>query len=131
MKNSYRGTTYRQQRHMKIGYSIEVNSGGQDTLSVSTLSYRFQRRKFLDKGPGVFRKIRRCLLGSLTEDWATITLLIELHFPNILSQNSRTSSRYTLRNDVHPFNRWVRVMHSLKFDWMWVETAEYYLNLKW
>jgi hypothetical protein len=30
-----------------------------------------------------------------------------------------------------PFTRWSLVTHPLKEDFMWVETAEYYLGLKW
>jgi hypothetical protein len=38
---------------------------------------------------------------------------------------------YKQENDIKPFDRWTLVTHPLKEDFMWVETAEYYLGLKW
>jgi hypothetical protein len=38
---------------------------------------------------------------------------------------------YELWNEVRPYDRWVVVTHPLKLDWMWVETAQYYLSLQW
>jgi hypothetical protein len=38
---------------------------------------------------------------------------------------------YKQENDVRPFDRWTLVTHPLKEDFMWVDTAEYYVNLEW
>jgi len=39
--------------------------------------------------------------------------------------------RYKQENDIRPFDRWSLVTHPLKEDFMWVDTAEYYLGLEW
>lgn len=39
--------------------------------------------------------------------------------------------RYKQENDVRPFDRWTLVTHPLKEDFMWIETAEWYLNVEW
>src|SRR5579859_2236563 len=39
--------------------------------------------------------------------------------------------QYKQENDIKPFDRWTLVTHPLKEDFMWVDTAEYYLGLKW
>lgn len=36
-----------------------------------------------------------------------------------------------VENEIRPFNRWTLVTHPLKEDFMWVDTAAYYLNLDW
>jgi hypothetical protein len=38
---------------------------------------------------------------------------------------------YRQENEVRPFERWILVTHPLKEDFMWAETAEYYLGLEW
>lgn len=38
---------------------------------------------------------------------------------------------YHSENAIRPFERWTLVIHPLKEDFMWVETAEYYLGLEW
>ena len=38
---------------------------------------------------------------------------------------------YGQENEIRPFDRWTLVTHPLKEDFMWVETAEYYLGLEW
>jgi hypothetical protein len=38
---------------------------------------------------------------------------------------------YKQENDVRPFDRWTLVTHPLKEDFMWVDTANYYLSLEW
>lgn len=38
---------------------------------------------------------------------------------------------YKSENEIGPFDRWTLVIHPLKEDFMWVETAEYYLGLEW
>jgi hypothetical protein len=38
---------------------------------------------------------------------------------------------YKQENEIRPFDRWTLVTHPLKEDFMWVETAEYYLGLDW
>ena len=38
---------------------------------------------------------------------------------------------YKQENGNAPFNRWTVVIHPLKEDFMWTETAEWYLNLEW
>jgi hypothetical protein len=38
---------------------------------------------------------------------------------------------YKQENGNKPFDRWTLVTHPLKEDFMWVDTAEYYLNLEW
>jgi hypothetical protein len=40
-------------------------------------------------------------------------------------------SKYKQENEIRPFDRWTLVTHPLKEDFMWVDTAEYYLSLKW
>jgi hypothetical protein len=34
-------------------------------------------------------------------------------------------------NEIRPFDRWTLVTHPLKEDFMWIDTAEYYLSLEW
>lgn len=36
-----------------------------------------------------------------------------------------------LENEIRPFERWTLVTHPLKEDFMWIDTAEYYLSLEW
>ena len=38
---------------------------------------------------------------------------------------------YKQENEVRPFDRWTLVTHPLKEDFMWIETANWYLDLKW
>jgi len=38
---------------------------------------------------------------------------------------------YKQENEITPFNRWTLVTHPLKEDFMWIETAEWYLDLEW
>lgn len=38
---------------------------------------------------------------------------------------------YNQENEIRPFDRWTLVTHPLKEDFMWIETAEYYLSLEW
>jgi hypothetical protein len=38
---------------------------------------------------------------------------------------------YRQENEVRMFDRWILVTHPLKEDFMWAETAEYYLGLEW
>ena len=38
---------------------------------------------------------------------------------------------YKQENEIRPFDRWTLVTHPLKEDFMWVDTAEYYLGLEW
>lgn len=40
-------------------------------------------------------------------------------------------STYKQENEIRPFDRWTLVTHPLKEDFMWVDTAAYYLSLKW
>ena len=39
--------------------------------------------------------------------------------------------KYKQENVIRPFDRWTLVTHPLKEDFMWIETAEYYLSLEW
>lgn len=38
---------------------------------------------------------------------------------------------YKQENEIRPFERWTLVTHPLKENFMWIDTANYYLNLKW
>jgi Galactosyltransferase len=38
---------------------------------------------------------------------------------------------YKQENEIRPFERWTLVTHPLKEDFMWIETADWYLNLQW
>jgi hypothetical protein len=38
---------------------------------------------------------------------------------------------YHQENEVRPFDRWTIITHPLKEDFMWIEAANYYLNLTW
>ena len=40
-------------------------------------------------------------------------------------------NEYKQENEIRPFDRWTLVTHPLKEDFMWIETAEYYLSLEW
>lgn len=39
--------------------------------------------------------------------------------------------QYKQENEIRPFDRWSLVTHPLKEDFMWIDTAEYYLHLEW
>jgi len=39
--------------------------------------------------------------------------------------------QYKQENEIRPFDRWTLVTHPLKEDFMWTDTAEYYLSLEW
>jgi len=38
---------------------------------------------------------------------------------------------YKQENEIRPFERWTLVTHPLKENFMWVDTANYYLSLQW
>ena len=38
---------------------------------------------------------------------------------------------YKQENEVRAFDRWTLVTHPLKEDFMWIETATWYLGLEW
>src|SRR6266496_4050420 len=38
---------------------------------------------------------------------------------------------YKQENEIRPFDRWTLVTHPLKEEFMWIDTAEYYLSLEW
>lgn len=66
------------------------------------------------------------LLGELTDNYVmNRSAFSEYPYPELVDP------QYELWNDVNPYGRWIIVTHPLKHDWMWVETAKYYLNLKW
>ena len=75
------------------------------------------------------------------EDLKVIEWLIEGHrldnnvinrtaFANFPSPELQ-DDQYRVENEIRPFDRWTLVTHPLKEDFMWVDTAEYYLNLEW
>jgi hypothetical protein len=78
---------------------------------------------------------------GLPEDWQLFTWLRQGGMDDnyVLNRSAFSEypnpnladTKYELRNDVRPFDRWIIVTHPLKSDWMWVETAEYYLSLQW
>ena len=78
---------------------------------------------------------------GLPEDWAVFEWLLKGELADNYNMNRTAFSeyphpeladkQYELWNDVHPFDRWILVTHPLKYEWMWVETAEYYLSLDW
>ena len=80
-------------------------------------------------------------LDGLPEDWEVFAWLMEggLDDNYVLNRTAFSEypypeladKEYELWNDVHPFGRWIIVTHPLKYDWMFVETAEYYLGLEW
>jgi len=80
-------------------------------------------------------------LHGLPEDWEVFAWLMEggLDDNYVLNRTAFSEyphpefayKEYELWNDVHPFDRWIIVTHPLKYDWMFVETAEYYLGLDW
>jgi hypothetical protein len=38
---------------------------------------------------------------------------------------------YKQENEIRPFDRWTLVTHPLKENFMWIDTANWYLNLRW
>jgi hypothetical protein len=80
-------------------------------------------------------------LKGLPEDWEVFSWLLKGQLDDNYTLNRSAFSEYphpeladkhyALYNEVQPFGRWIIVTHPLKYEWMWIEAAEYYLNLDW
>jgi hypothetical protein len=76
-----------------------------------------------------------------TEDWKVYQWLLAGNVTDGFVYNVTAFAGYpwpelgddvrSQENEVRPFDRWSLVTHPLKEDFMWVETAEYYLGLEW
>jgi len=80
-------------------------------------------------------------LRGLPEDWEVFEWLMEGKLDDNYVVNRTAFSEYPypeladveydLWNAVRPYGKWIVVTHPLKYEWMFVEVAEYYLGLKW
>jgi len=75
------------------------------------------------------------------EDWQLVQWLVEAKLDDNSVVNRSAFAGYPWpdlgdydykqENEVRPFGRWTLVTHPLKEDFMWVETARWFLNLEW
>ena len=80
-------------------------------------------------------------MRGLPEDWEIFDWLIKGKMDDNYVMNrtafseypfpERADKVYKLWSEVQPYGRWVVVTHPLKEEWMFIETAEYYLGLDW
>jgi hypothetical protein len=80
-------------------------------------------------------------LKGLPEDWEVFSWLMLAKMDDNYVKNRSAFSEYPypeladveyrLWNPIQPFGRWILVTHPLKYEWMFIETSEYYLSLEW
>jgi len=63
--------------------------------------------------------------GRLDNQIVNITAFAGYPWPELGDQE------YKEENENRPFDRWSLVTHPLKEDFMWIDTADFYINLEW